>query len=240
MALSQHFKWSHLSPPKFNYMKGLKSVILAIFQTGPGWPCHVSMAFNNPLQDLKKYFWVPMNSEQCRQAKLEQVHFSTIQYCKVKVLHYIQYGLYFQYALYFFRRSCRKYLLLTKLFDEIEAECLCFAFFIDIGDSSHQWTQNDLGMIFEEINLKRKLISNQTSVHQQYQLELCKHGTLYRAATVDFWQARQSQWRPLCRRTAAAAFLILKIQPWTKPWQPCLPQHPCYIPQLIQFLVFMY
>ena len=54
------------------------------------------------------------------------------------------------------RRSCRKYLLLTKLFDEIEAECLCFAFFIDIGDSSHQWTQNDLGMIFEEINLKSK------------------------------------------------------------------------------------
>ena len=56
--------------------------------------------------------------------------------------------------------------MLTKLFDEIEAECLCFAFFIDIGDSSHQWTQNDLGMIFEEINLKSKSIGNQFLVFQ--------------------------------------------------------------------------
>ena len=68
--------------------------------------------------------------------------------------------------IYWSPQSCRKYLLLTKLFDEIEAECLCFAFFIDIGDSSHQWTQNDLGMIFEEINLKSKSIGNQFLVFQ--------------------------------------------------------------------------
>ena len=46
---------------------------------------------------------------------------------------------------------------------------MSFAFFIDIGDSSHQWTQNDLGMIFEEINLKSKF-SHLSLVNQEYQL----------------------------------------------------------------------
>jgi hypothetical protein len=31
---------------KSDYMKGLKSAILAIFQTGPGWPCPVSTTLN--------------------------------------------------------------------------------------------------------------------------------------------------------------------------------------------------
>ena len=35
-------------------MQGLKSAILAIFQTGPGWPCAVSTALKNPSLDLKK------------------------------------------------------------------------------------------------------------------------------------------------------------------------------------------
>ena len=39
-----------------NYMQGLKSAILAIFQNGPGWPCHVSTALKNSLLDFKNYF----------------------------------------------------------------------------------------------------------------------------------------------------------------------------------------
>ena len=31
-----------------NYMQRLKSAILAIFQTGPGWPCSVSIALKDP------------------------------------------------------------------------------------------------------------------------------------------------------------------------------------------------
>ena len=37
-------------------MHGSKSAILAIFQTGPGWPCTVSLALKNPSQDLKNLF----------------------------------------------------------------------------------------------------------------------------------------------------------------------------------------
>jgi hypothetical protein len=33
---------------KSNYMQGLKSAILAIFQTGSGWPYPVSAALKNP------------------------------------------------------------------------------------------------------------------------------------------------------------------------------------------------
>ena len=44
-------------------MQGLKSAILSIFQTGPGWPCPVSTALKNHLLDFKKkLLWVPMNS----------------------------------------------------------------------------------------------------------------------------------------------------------------------------------
>ena len=37
-------------------MRGLKSAILAIFQTGLGWLCPVSAALKNPLQEFKNYF----------------------------------------------------------------------------------------------------------------------------------------------------------------------------------------
>ena len=34
-------------------MQGLKSAILSIFQTGPGWPSTVNEALKNPSQDFK-------------------------------------------------------------------------------------------------------------------------------------------------------------------------------------------
>ena len=37
-------------------MQGLKSAILAISQTGPGWPCTVSAALKNPSHDFKILF----------------------------------------------------------------------------------------------------------------------------------------------------------------------------------------
>ena len=56
-VLKQHF----LSPtnkelrPIFflNFMQGLKSAILAIFQNGLRWLCPVSPVLNNPSQELK-------------------------------------------------------------------------------------------------------------------------------------------------------------------------------------------
>ena len=39
-------------------MQGLKSAILAFFQTGPGWPCTVSAALKNPSQDFKNSFCI--------------------------------------------------------------------------------------------------------------------------------------------------------------------------------------
>ena len=35
-----------------------KSAILAIFQTGPEWPCTVSAALKNPSQDFKNSFCI--------------------------------------------------------------------------------------------------------------------------------------------------------------------------------------
>ena len=37
-------------------MHASKSVVLAIFQIGLGWPCTVSAALNNPSQDFKNLF----------------------------------------------------------------------------------------------------------------------------------------------------------------------------------------
>ena len=37
-------------------MHGSKRAILAIFQTGPGWPCTDSAALKNPSQDSKIIF----------------------------------------------------------------------------------------------------------------------------------------------------------------------------------------
>ena len=50
-----------------NSMHRSKSAILAIFQTGPGWPCTVSAALKNPSQDFKNSFcigcqWIPINA----------------------------------------------------------------------------------------------------------------------------------------------------------------------------------
>ena len=51
-------------------MQGLNSDNLAIYQTGTGteWPCLVSTALKNPLQDLKKkslcfdFLWISSNA----------------------------------------------------------------------------------------------------------------------------------------------------------------------------------
>ena len=46
-------------PKKFsNSMQGLRSAILAIFQTGSGWPGTVSAALKNPSQDFKNSFCI--------------------------------------------------------------------------------------------------------------------------------------------------------------------------------------
>jgi hypothetical protein len=59
MALSYHFKGR---PKKFsNYMQGSKSAILAIFQTGMGWPCTVSAALRIPHRISKKFFALGAN-----------------------------------------------------------------------------------------------------------------------------------------------------------------------------------
>ena len=57
-------KWHYLSTSKkgiwsktnSNFMKGLKSAILAIFQNGMLWPRPVSAALKNPLQESKNSF----------------------------------------------------------------------------------------------------------------------------------------------------------------------------------------
>ena len=43
-------------PKIFKLHAGIQSAILAIFQTGPGWPCTVSAALKNPSQDFKILF----------------------------------------------------------------------------------------------------------------------------------------------------------------------------------------
>ena len=55
-----HITSNEVMCPKknLNYMQGLKSAILAIFQTGPGWPCTVSEALKNPSQDFKNSFCI--------------------------------------------------------------------------------------------------------------------------------------------------------------------------------------
>ena len=60
-------KWHFHSAPKEDIwlkkfqipfrLQGLKSVILAIFQRGPEWPCPVTGALKNPSLDLKSSFW---------------------------------------------------------------------------------------------------------------------------------------------------------------------------------------
>jgi len=75
-------------------MQGLKSAILAIFQTGSGWPCP-----QESLAGFQKLFllWVPMNSQQCWKAKLERAHSFRAQSGKITVCathpNYCQYPL---------------------------------------------------------------------------------------------------------------------------------------------------
>ena len=48
-----------IQPKNFsNSMHGSKSAILAIFQTGPEWPCTVSAAFKNPSRNFKNSFCI--------------------------------------------------------------------------------------------------------------------------------------------------------------------------------------
>ena len=67
-----------------------KSVILAIFQTGPGWPFPVSTALKNPLPDpslaeFQNFFLllVPMNSYQSWTSKLERANSFSVQSGKI-------------------------------------------------------------------------------------------------------------------------------------------------------------
>ena len=50
MALSQCIKRRHLAQKFFEFHAGVKSAILAIFQTVLGWPCTVSASLKNPSQ----------------------------------------------------------------------------------------------------------------------------------------------------------------------------------------------
>ena len=76
-------------PKKMNFMQGLKSAILAIFQSGLGWLCPVSPVLNNPSQELKKYFWfgclLSINPYKVWNAKLERPHFLKVQSGKITV-----------------------------------------------------------------------------------------------------------------------------------------------------------
>jgi hypothetical protein len=47
VALSKHFKKRNLAQKILNYMDGIKSANLAIFQKGLQWPCPVSAALKN-------------------------------------------------------------------------------------------------------------------------------------------------------------------------------------------------
>ena len=68
-------------------MQGLKSAILAIFQTGPGWPCPVSTALKNSSLEFNNSFcfgfvWIP---SKCWKAKLERAYSFRVQSGKITV-----------------------------------------------------------------------------------------------------------------------------------------------------------
>ncbi len=44
----------------------------------------------------------------------------------------------------------------TKLLDELEAVCPSLPQFVDVGDATEQRTEDDLGVVLEEIDLKKK------------------------------------------------------------------------------------
>ena len=57
-SVEDFFKFFGLLRISEVYMQGLKSAILAIFQTGLGWQCTVSAALKNPSKDFKNYFCI--------------------------------------------------------------------------------------------------------------------------------------------------------------------------------------
>ena len=69
-----------------NYMQGLKSAILAIFQTGPGWPCTVSATLKNPSQDFKIIFAMDANEFLAMlEGKIRATSFFKVQSGKITV-----------------------------------------------------------------------------------------------------------------------------------------------------------
>ena len=73
-------------------MQGLKSAILAIFQTGPGWLCPVSTALKNPSVDFKNIFALGFYEFV---AKLERAYSFRVQsgkmtVCSARLVYYLQ------------------------------------------------------------------------------------------------------------------------------------------------------
>ena len=70
-----------------DFMQGLKSAILAIFQNGLGWLCSVSATLKNPSQEFKNSFCFGCRliPRKTGKAKLERAHFSKVQSGKITV-----------------------------------------------------------------------------------------------------------------------------------------------------------
>ena len=67
-------------------MHGSKSAILAIFQTGPGWPCTVSAALKNPSQDFKIIFALGADEFLAvQESKIREAPFFKVQSSKITV-----------------------------------------------------------------------------------------------------------------------------------------------------------
>ena len=85
MWLLQRIKRRRLAKKILNSMQELKSAILAIFQTGPEWPCPISMALNNPSKDFKKKFLFCFEFLAMLEGKFRSSPFLGVQYCKMTV-----------------------------------------------------------------------------------------------------------------------------------------------------------
>ena len=80
-------------------MQGLKSAILAIFQNGLGWLCHVSAALKNPSQEIKNYFCFGCRlSLERLKGKTRRAHFSKVQSGKITV--WSVYGIFYFFLQY--------------------------------------------------------------------------------------------------------------------------------------------
>ena len=87
MALSKHFKRSNLAQKILNYMHGLKSAILTIFQNGTGMAVPCKCGPQEFLTGIQKFilFSVPIIPYKDWKVKLERVHFSMFQSGKITV-----------------------------------------------------------------------------------------------------------------------------------------------------------